>query len=95
MQMLESLIASGRIVDIMVAVIAVEVVAVLVFRRFYGGGIPAVPLLLNVGAGGSLMLALRAALGESDWQWIAAFLAASLAFHVADQLQRWEGKPRD
>lgn len=95
MQLLESLIASGRIVDIMVAVIALEVVAVLVFRRLYGGGIPAVPLLLNVGAGGSLMLALRAALGESGWQWIAAFLVASLVFHVADQFQRWEGRPRD
>ncbi len=89
MELLESLISSGRIVDIMLAVMAVEVVAVTLYRRATGGGIAFVPLVLNIGAGGSLMLALRAALTEAGIETIATWLVASLIFHVADQARRW------
>ena len=90
MQTLEMLITTGRIVDIMVAVIVIEVLAIVLIRKARGGGIATGPLLLNVGAGGSLMLALRASLSDAGWLWIAAFLVLSLVFHVADQWQRWE-----
>ena len=52
MQTLEALIASGRIVDIMLVFVAIEVLALLVYRGVTGRGLGAVALLLNIGAGG-------------------------------------------
>jgi hypothetical protein len=45
--------------------------------------------LLNAGAGGSLALALRAALTDSGWQWVTVWLLCALFFHTADLLRRW------
>ncbi len=81
MNILEQLISSGRIVDIMLAFFVLEVAALLIFR---GRQIRFLPLLANIGAGGSLMLALRASLTEAGWTWIAVWLIAALVFHVAD-----------
>ena len=81
MIILEELIASGRIVDIMLAVFVLEIAGLLVFR---GKQIRLLPLLANIGAGGGLMLALRAALTDAGWVWIALWLIAALAFHVWD-----------
>ncbi len=81
MSILEELIVSGRIVDIMLAVFVLEIAALLVFKR---NEIHLLPLLANIGAGGSLMLALRAALTDAGWTWIAVWLLAALAFHVWD-----------
>ena len=87
--MLEDLIISGRIVDIMIVFVIVEVIVLLVYERFTGRGVAPYSLLVNVGAGGSLMLALRAVFSEADWTIIAACLVASLVFHALDILQRW------
>lgn len=81
MSFLEELIDSGRIVDIMLGFFVLEIAALIAFR---GRRIRIVPMLANIGAGGSLMLALRAALTESGWTWIAFWLVAALIFHVAD-----------
>ena len=81
MSVLEQLILSGRIVDIMLAVFVLEIAALLLFR---GKQIRLLPLLANIGAGGSLMLSLRAALTEAGWMWIAAWLIAALVFHLWD-----------
>ena len=89
--MLENLIVTGRIVDIMIAFVIVEVVVLLFIRSYTGKGIAPLPLLLNVGAGGSLMLALRAVFADAGWWVVAACLIASLVFHVADLAQRWRG----
>ena len=89
MASLENIIMSGRIVEVMLVFIVLEIVFVEVYRRRRGGGVSTVPLLVNIGAGGSLMLALRAALTDAGWQWIAAYLLAALAFHVADLAIRW------
>ncbi len=94
MSNLEELILSGRIVDLMLVVISVEVIAVLLYRRLRGGGIAALPLLMNVGAGGSLMVALKFALSGAPWTWLAGSLIASLVFHVTDQALRWQRATR-
>ena len=94
MSVIEDLIASGRIVDLMLAFVALEIVVLLIYRARTGRGIPALPLLLNIGAGGCLMLALRATVAEAGWQWIAACLIGALVFHVADLGQRWSGAER-
>lgn len=87
--MLEELITTGRIVDIMIAFVIIEVVLLLVFERVTGRGVPPYSLLVNVGAGGSLMLALRAVFSDADWTIIAACLLAALVFHTLDIIQRW------
>ncbi len=90
MAVLESLVSSGRIVDLMLVFVALEVVAILLYRARRGGGVPPWPLLANVGAGGSLMLALRAGLGGAGWTLVALCLVSALAFHVLDLALRWE-----
>lgn len=81
MNVLEQLISSGRIVDLMLAFFVLEIAALLIFRRKQ---IRLLPLLANIGAGGSLMLALRASLTDAGWMWIAVWLIAALVFHVWD-----------
>jgi hypothetical protein len=86
---MQALIESGRIVDIVLAVLVIEIVLLALWHRRTGGGIAALPAFLNAGAGGSLALALRAALTDSGWQWVAAWLLCALAFHTADLVRRW------
>ena len=86
---LSSIISSGRIVDIMVVFIVIEVAALIYYWRRTGRGIPAIPLFANVGAGGSLMLALGATLKGYGTGVIALCLISSLVFHVTDLVLRW------
>lgn len=48
----------------------------------------AVDVLLILGPGAVLVLALRLALGGADWPWIGATLAASLPLHLLDLKRR-------
>lgn len=87
---LESLIGSGRIVDIMVVFVVLEVLVLIMYWRRTGKGVATLPLLANVGAGGSLMLALGATLKGAAYPIIAAFLISSLIFHLSDLAIRWK-----
>jgi hypothetical protein len=94
MQTIDQLFANGRIVDLMIALLAVEAAAILIYRRWRGGGIAPAALLTNFGAGLSLMLALRAGLTGAGTQQLALCLAGALVFHVADLAVRWgRGSP--
>ena len=90
METLQEMILSGRIVDVMLVFVVLEIVVVLTIRQRRGGGVPSLPLLINIGAGGSLMLALRVSLTGGGWHLLAAFLVAALVFHVLDISLRWE-----
>lgn len=94
MGLLQDLLTSGRIVDLMLGFVVLEIVALSLLRRRFGGGIPTLPLLVNIGAGASLMLALRAELTGSGWRWVAACLVAALVFHVWDLWLRWRRAPQ-
>lgn len=89
MASLESVILSGRIVDLMLVFIVLEIILFTWLRRHRRGAFSLPALLVNIGAGASLMLALRASLTQSGWQWIAMFLVAALVFHLADVASRW------
>lgn len=89
MAILEQLVTSGRIVDLMLIFVVIEVMLLLFARRLLGRGIGPLPLLTNIGAGASLMLALRADLTGAGWTWVAGFLVAALVFHVSDLALRW------
>lgn len=89
MDSLEQFILSGRIVDVMLAVLVAEVIWLSLRYHRTGRGLPPSLLVTNAGAGGSLMLALKAVLTGAAWPWIVAALLASLVFHVADLRHRW------
>jgi len=87
---LSDIISSGRIVDVMVVFVVIEVVVLIVYWCRTGRGIPTVPLLANIGAGGSLMLALGASLKGFDANIVALCLVSSLVFHLTDLAIRWK-----
>ena len=71
--------ASGRAVDVVLAVVAVELIALLLLRRDRFAG-----LALAILPGVCLLLAVRAALTGAGWGWVALFLAASFPLHLLD-----------
>lgn len=87
--MLQQWIASGRIIDIMLAVLVVEVFVLIAYRTKTGRGPSITSVLLNIGAGGSLIVALKLALADASWQIFAAALVAAFFFHSADLAWRW------
>jgi hypothetical protein len=85
---MDSLVASGRIVDLILVFVVVEAIGLLVYRRTTGRGLRPVGILLMLLPGVCLLFALRAALVAAGPIPIAAWLAASLAAHLADLWQR-------
>jgi hypothetical protein len=85
------LFASGRIVDLILALMAAEAVVLAVHYRRTGRGVPLPDLAVNLAAGAGLLLALRAALTGAGWAWTAGWLTLALAAHLADLARRWRG----
>jgi hypothetical protein len=88
MDTLRALIVSGRIADLVLLVVALELVALAWFgARGRGPGLRA--LLPTLLAGAALALALRAALSGAAWPWMAAWLSAAGVAHAVDLRARW------
>ncbi len=94
MALFEHLITSGRIIDIMLVFLTIETLWLVWRRRSTGRGPTVLAIITNAGAGGSLMLALKAVLTGASWPLLAAALLASLFFHVTDLVMRWREAPR-
>ena len=86
---MQSLVASGRIVDPILLLMGIEC-AGLVLLRVRTGRDPALrdilPMLLS---GAFLLIAMRAALSGAGLPWIGASLLAALCAHLADLSRRW------
>lgn len=81
---MERYFASGRAVDVILAVLALEAAALLAWR-----GRSALPDLIGIAAPGVLLLlALRAALTGRPWQEIALWTALSFPVHLYDLRRR-------
>jgi hypothetical protein len=91
---MQQLVESGRIVDLILLLVVIEVVVLGVLRDRGGRGIGWRELLPNLLAGAALLLALRSAITGATWPWIATWLAAAGLAHVADLRIRWQGKTR-
>jgi hypothetical protein len=87
------LFASGRVADLIVAVMVIEAVALLAFHHRTGRGIAPASLLSNLAAGLFLVLALRGALVGSSPAVIGLLLLGGLAAHLLDLRQRWRSRP--
>lgn len=82
-------IESGSFISVIVALVALEALALVVLRNVLGLGPGLRRVAFNLAAGVCLMLALRAALLDQDPAWIALFLSGALVAHVADLATRW------
>ncbi len=84
---MNALFASGRVVDIILAVLALEVLALALWRRSRRE--PGIANLLVAALPGiCLLLALRSALDNAGWGMIALFLALSFPAHLLDLWRR-------
>lgn len=84
------LFESGRVVDLILALTALEAGSLLVLRHFTGRGVESASLVATLLAGCFLLLALRSAFENSGWIFTALFLFAALLAHVADLSLRWD-----
>ncbi|KAA2238105.1 hypothetical protein F0L46_07455 [Salinarimonas soli] len=89
MAALAGLFADGRIVDLVLLLVAAEAGALWLWRRRAARGPTWADLLPNLLAGAFLLLALRAALAGMPWIWIAAPLTGALLAHLADLARRF------
>jgi hypothetical protein len=85
---LTSLFSSSLGVDIALAFIAIEFAYLLIGGSRKAKLSKALELVLALGPGVCIMLALRCALTEVGSIWIALWLAASLPLHLADVVRR-------
>ncbi len=81
--------ANGRIVDVILGLVALEAVALLGWRRLRGHGPSPVGLLANLASGAALMLAVRAALVGAGWTVVAACLLGALTAHLTEMCLRF------
>jgi hypothetical protein len=87
--MLQQLVTSGRVVDVIIVVMIAEAVVLFLYHRRTSLGPPPAEIVAMLVAGLCLLLALRAALTGSNWLWIAAFLTTALVAHLVDLHRRW------
>jgi hypothetical protein len=81
--------ASGRIADLVLAVLALEAAALWLWHRRTGRGVPPAELLGFAVAGAALLLALRAALTGAAWPHVALWLVVAGVAQVYDLARRW------
>lgn len=84
-----ALFAGTLLVDLVIALSLLETAFLLLHHRVTGRGIAPSQFLANMVSGLSLMLALRAALTQSDWVWVAMPLVAAGVAHASDLWRRW------
>lgn len=79
---MHDLVASGRVADIVLAVMALE--CVILAALFRANPTALFGLIGNLTGGAALVVALKLALTGGGWPWIVAALATSMAGHLVD-----------
>ena len=80
--------ASGRVADVILAVLAVELCLFTLYRQMTGRGIPLLRLVPTILSGAFLALALRTALTGAGWTWTGLALTGALGAHLWDLASR-------
>jgi hypothetical protein len=86
----KELFLGGRVIDWIVALVALEALALLGWRHIFARGPAPLPLISNLLAGAFLLLALRNSLAGASAGWVALCLIAALVAHLADLRLRWD-----
>ena len=82
------LFSSGRIIDVILVLMLIQGLALVWLYRRRGGSLTPTDYLFNVLPGAFLMLALRAALVDASWTWVAICLTGSLVTHWLELWRR-------
>jgi hypothetical protein len=88
--MLSAVFGSGLVADLLLGFMLVEAVSLFAYHRRTGHGLAPVDLACSLAAGAFLVLALRAALTDAWWGWIALALTGALGAHLTDLARRWK-----
>jgi hypothetical protein len=83
------LFASGRLVDLILVIVVIEMALLVIYWRSTGRGVSPRDLLPNLCAGALLLLALRLLLADAAWQLCCGTLAAAGIAHLVDLHRRW------
>ncbi len=83
------LIASGRLIDLILLAVAAEILLLYLWLPRSGSSLRLGELLPNLIAGAALLAALRLALTNAPWAMIAVALTAALLAHLVDLFRRW------
>ncbi len=83
------LFASGRVLDLILAGMALEAVGLILLYRTTGRGVRPARLLPNLLSGMCLLLAMRVGAGGAWWGWVSLALLGALAFHLVDLGRAW------
>ncbi|HJS85736.1 MAG TPA: hypothetical protein VJ779_09760 [Acetobacteraceae bacterium] len=86
---LAGLFASGHTIDAIAGLVCVEAAGLWLCRRLAGRGPGLRPVAATLLAGLCLVIALRLALADGWWGWIALALSGSLLAHLFDLRGRW------
>ncbi len=84
-------LAAGWI-DVVLALTALEAVALALYHRLTGRGIAPADFALTLASGAALLLALRSTLAGGFGAAAAAWLLAGGVAHAADLRRRWEAR---
>ena len=82
------LLESGRIADLILVLIFVEAAVFCGLVFVASVRLPILGLLLNLGAGAGLLLALRAVATDAGWVEVGIWLSVALGAHLADLFWR-------
>jgi hypothetical protein len=86
---MDQLFSSGRLVDFVLIVVAVEAVTLCAYWIVAGKGVAPRDLLPNLLAGFFLVLALRLTLSDAGWMPVCGCLAAAGIASMMDISRRW------
>ncbi len=87
-------LSGSQLVDAVIALTILEGLALTAYYRITGLGVAPGDFVLNMLSGLCLMFALRCALVDTGWMWVAAGLSAAGLAHVADMAHRWQRQRR-
>lgn len=87
--MLPASVPLVMLLDLLIAGVALEALALLLWRHRSGTGPPAAEWLPTLLAGAGVMLAWRASAAGAPPMWVAAAMALAGLAHVADLARRW------
>jgi hypothetical protein len=88
MSMIDAIFANGRVVDLIVAVMGVEIVVLYLYRAVSGRGLRLADLAIMMLPGLALLLALRTTLVGGPPHEVALWLVMALFAHLADLWRR-------
>ena len=87
------MIINAALIDWILALVALEGVAILGWRALRGGGPQPLGYISNLVAGAFLLVALRGAVSGASSAWIGACMFAGFLAHFVDLTARWgEGR---